>query len=74
VHELVGHAGQAAQSFDALGHEVDLVVAADLADRDLRVRVGVEEGMPGVAALSLARISTQPVEATLSQGFATSSR
>lgn len=49
-HQAVGDRAEPSQSFDAFGHEVDLVVAADLADRDLRVRIGVEVRVAGVAS------------------------
>ena len=46
----VRDAAEPAQALQALGHQVDLVIAAHLADRHLPVRVGVEERVPGVAA------------------------
>src|ERR1700722_515385 len=49
-HQAVRDVPEAAQAVYALGHQVDLVIAADLADRCLPVRVGVEERVARVAA------------------------
>jgi hypothetical protein len=43
-HEPVSDAAEAAQTVQALVHQVDLIIATDLADRHLAVRIGVEEG------------------------------
>ena len=49
-HEVVGDTAEAAQSFDAFGHQVDGRVTSDLAYGRLAEGVGVEEGVAGVAA------------------------
>src|SRR5205809_1144172 len=47
---LIRDGAEAAQPIQALAHQVDLVIAADLADGHLPVRIGVEERVAGVAA------------------------
>jgi len=48
--ERVGDGREPAQAGCSLGDQVDLRVAADLADGRPAVRVGVEVGDPGIAA------------------------
>ena len=47
-HEPVGDAPEAAQTVQALAHQVDLIIASDLADRHPAVRIGAKKVWPAL--------------------------